>query len=59
MGADGCGGIRGAQGDKKTRQEEAKNGGAGYFKVIMAGEISPDMMFCRFCQKWQKMSVYV
>ena len=59
MGADGCGGMRGAQGDKKTRQEEGKNDYAGYFHVIMAGENSPDMMFWRFCQKWQKMDVEV
>ena len=24
----------------------------------MAGEISPDIMFCVFCRKWSKMNVY-
>ena len=55
MGADRCVGAQGSQGDTKTRQTEPKNGRAGYFCDTMAGEISPNMMFCGFSQKCSKM----
>ena len=51
MGADGCGGIWGTQGGTKTKQKEPKNEHADHFCDVMAGEISPDIMFCEIRRK--------
>ena len=57
MGADGCDGVQGAQGDTKTRQTESKNDRSDHFCDAMAGEISPDIMFCEIDQKVKQMGV--
>ena len=56
MGADGFGWVQwgaGARGDTKTRQAKIKIIDQGMFSHPMAGEISPDMMFCGCNQNGQ------
>ena len=54
MGVDGCFGVQGARGGHKNK---AIRGHLGPSMSVMTGEISPDMMFLVFCQKWSKMGV--
>ena len=61
MGADGFGWVpwgAGSMGGHRNNACGYINGRAGPDLGPMAGEISPDMMFCAFCQKWSKMSAY-
>ena len=58
MGADGC--VRvcwdaGATGRYKNKVSRHKNGCAGHNLGPMAGEISPNIMFCGCSQKWSRM----
>ena len=46
----------GGTGSTQKRQAGYIWGLAGEYLHPMAGEISPDMMFCVFCQKWSIMS---
>ena len=57
MGTDGCDGMWVTQGDTKTRQTEPKNDRSDHFCDAMAGEISPDIMFCEIRLKWKQMVV--
>ena len=55
---NGCGWVRwgaGAMGGTKTMQAGVIWGLAGQDLGAMAGEISPDIMFWRFCQKVVRM----
>ena len=58
MGAYGCVWVRwdtGGMGNTKTRQAGYIQGLTGQDLGAMAGEISPDMMFCGYRQKWSRM----
>ena len=58
MGADGLVWMRwgvGNIGGHKTKSRRVKNGRAGYIFGPMAGEISPNIMFCDFRQKVVRM----
>ena len=45
----------GTQGDTKTRQKEPKYDRSDHFCDAMAGEITPDIMFCEIGQKVKQM----
>lgn len=60
MGADRCGWVHwgaGGMRDTKTRQAGGIHGLTGQNLGTMVEEISPDMMFCGFWQKWSRMGV--
>ena len=59
MGAGGFLWVRwgaGTQKHSETRQRGGIYGPTGQDLGSMVGEISPDMMFCGFCQKWPRVS---
>ena len=49
-GLDGCGGVQGAWGDTETMNADTKMVMQALILGAMAGEISPDMMFCVFSE---------
>ena len=60
MGANGCGWVRwgaGARAGTKTRQAKTKMVVNGVCFGAMAGEISPNIMFCDGRQKVARMGV--
>ena len=59
MDVNGCEWVRwgvAGTGNTKTSQAGGIQGLAGPDLGPMAGEISPDIMFCDFWQKWSRMS---
>ena len=57
MGADACAWMLWGAGSTGGHKNKARRGHLGSNMSAMTGEISPDMMFLGFCQKWSKMGV--
>ena len=55
MGAYGCVCMLWGAGGTVGHKNKTRRGHLGSSKSVMVGEISPDMMFCGFFQKWSKM----
>ena len=55
MGEDGCGWMLWGAGGTGGHKNKTRRGHLGPSRSVMTGEISPDMMFFGFCQKWSKM----
>ena len=54
MGAYGCVWMLWGAGDTGGHGNKTRRGHLGPSRSAMTGEISPDMMFFGFCQKWSK-----
>ena len=52
MGADGCVWMLWGAGGTGGHENKTRRGHLGPRRSAMTGEISPDMMFCGFFQKW-------